>query len=178
MPTARTLLDPIPTDQLRKADGGRLHLRSSTAERADIAKRLALPALKSLTVDAEVETGPGGTITVAARMHAQVVRTCVVTLEDFEESIVERFVAKLGKRGGTVGSTDLEAGPEHDGPESLGTDGWPIGELAVQHLSLLLDPYPRHPDAPPRGHADWLEGGAESALALQLTPLKGEGRRS
>ncbi len=177
MSASRTLLDPVPADLLPKTGEGRLQLRASNEERAEIAKRLSLPELKSLAVEASITTESGVAISVSTQVSAQVVRTCIVTLEDFEEVITERFSARFEKRAGSAVPGDKPEEPASDDPEWFGAAGLQLGELAVQHLSVALDPYPRHPNAPPRGQADWLEGNPESELALQLAQWTGRSGR-
>ena len=139
-----------------------------------MAKRLGLPILRSLTVDAEIAVGSDHSVRVEAVVRAQVVRTCVVTLEDFEESVVLPFKTSLGEPAEDTVPEDVPV--DTDAPEALDAEGLQLGELAIQHLSLGLDPYPRHPDAPSPGHADWLEGDTESEFVAKLAQLTGTGR--
>lgn len=173
MPAARPLLDPVPAE-LWGGARSRVQLRCSAAERPVVATRLGLREVRSLTVDAEVAPRPDGSVRVEACVRARVVRTCVVTLEDFEESVVLPFTTSFGGRADDPAPADPPL--DLDTPETLGAEGLPLGELAVQHLSLELDPYPRHPDAPSPGHADWREGDAESEFAAKLAGLAGSGR--
>ena len=172
MPSARPLLDPVPAE-LWGAAGSRFQLRCSAAECPIVAKRLELPRLRSLTVDAQVAVGSDGSVRVEAVVRARVVRTCVVTLEDFEESVVLPFTASFGERADNPVPADVPV--DTDTPEALDAEGLQLGELAIQHLSLGLDPYPRHPNAPSPGHADWLEGDAESEFVSKLARLTGTG---
>lgn len=139
-----------------------------------MAERLGLPRLHSLSVDAEVAVGSDGSVKVEAMVRARVVRTCVVTLEDFEESVVLPFTASPGELADDTVAADVPVGTGT--PETLDAEGLQLGELAIQHLSLGLDPYPRHPDAPSPGHADWLEGDTESEFVAKLAGLTGTGR--
>ncbi len=172
MPSARPLLEPIP-QELWGTARSRFQLRGSAAERPLVAERLGLPRLPSLTVDAEVAVGSDGSVRVEAVIRARVVRTCVVTLEDFEESVVLPFTTSFGERADDPAPADVPV--ETDTPEGFDAEGLQLGELVIQHLSLGLDPYPRHPDAPSPGHADWLEGDAESEFVSKLAGLTSTG---
>jgi hypothetical protein len=172
MPPARALLDPVPAELWGRARS-RLQLRCSAAERPIVAKRLGLPGLRSLAVDAEVAVGSDGSVSVEAVVRAQVVRTCVVTLEDFEDTVVLPFTTVLGEPADDPAPAGVPV--DSDPPEALDAAGLQLGELAIQHLSLGLDPYPRHPNAPSPGHADWLEGDTESEFVSKLARLTGTG---
>ena len=177
MPTARPLLDPVPAE-LCSTVNSRFRLRCAGAERPDVVERLGLSGLKSLTVEARVASVSGRAVRVEAVVRARLIRTCVVTLEDFEESIVLPFETTFDERAGHSVPVEAPANSESDLPEPLGAEGLELGELAIQHLSLALDPYPRHPEAPPPGQADWLEGGTESEFASQLARLKNPSDRA
>lgn len=43
---------------------------------------------------------------------------------------------------------EVEVPLDGEAPEPLPEAGVDAGALAAEHLALLLDPYPRHPDAP------------------------------
>ncbi len=170
MQYATPLLAPIP---LEECDGTvtRVRRRSSNDELKTIASRLHLASVQSLTIEARVKAIANGAFQIDATLRGRIVRSCVVTLEEFEESVETSFRAIFDDS--EDGQTNLEtlADREIVDREPLHVDGLPLGELAVQHLSLALDPYPRHPDAPPAGDSDWLEGKTESELASQLARI-------
>ena len=70
-------------------------------------------------------------------------RTCVVSLDEFEAGVDEKFRLRF-----------VPAGAESDDPDPESEDEVPytgdfldLGEAAVEQLALALDPYPRKPDA-------------------------------
>ena len=72
-----------------------------------------------------------------------VVRTCVVSLDDFETTLEEDFRVRF-----------VPAGTETDNPDPEAEDEIPfagtvidLGEAAAEQLALSLDPYPRKPGA-------------------------------
>jgi hypothetical protein len=82
-------------------------------------------------------------ICVRGRLEADVVQSCVVSLEDVPATVVETFECRFtrnvsGVPEGLAWDQDVERleGPELD-----------LGEVFAQQLSLALDPYPRAADA-------------------------------
>ena len=120
------------TDQLVEADA---------AERAALAARLQLPAIASFTCRFRLEPPRRGQVGAEAELRAEVTQNCVVTLEPFEATIVERFALRFVPEGAEEGDID---------PESLDElpyagDAIDLGEAATEQLALALDPYPRKP---------------------------------
>lgn len=131
-------------------------LEATEAERAAIARRLDLPAIEMLTADIAFKTrNRGRAVEVAGHLSADVVQTCVVTLEPLPARIEEDFL--------TLFVPDLETGDVEVDPEGaadvepLPATAIDLGELVVQTLSLALDPYPRAPGA---GLPEGLESGS------------------
>lgn len=166
MPPVRPLLAPVPVAEC--VDGPRrFRLEADADERGAVALRLGLAKIARIGVDATVEPSGNASFRVRAELRARARRTCVVTLEEFDEEVRTAFDA-------TFAPPDPRARPDGDGPEPIRDGALALGELAVEHLSLALDPYPRHPDAPPPGGADWIEGGPpESPLAAALRGRRG-----
>lgn len=122
--------------------------------REAIARRLDLRDLPAFTADVCVTPWHSGGAVLAGHIEADVVQTCVVTLDpvpahvadDFEVRYLPPSMIQPAKPGEEL-EFDAE---EDDPPEALGgPDGTLIdaGEVAVQYLSLALDPYPRKPGA-------------------------------
>ncbi len=89
---------------------------------------------------------------IAGTFTAIVRQECVVSLEPFEEGLEETFVVRyLPQKALTAYEKDDEVMvgevTDEDPPELLPSSGIDIGELAVEYLSLSLDPYPRKPGA-------------------------------
>ncbi len=164
------LLAPVPATRL-KEPRSRVRLRATAAEREKIAERLELPGVVFFVVDAQTAQVTATEIRLKTSARARVIRRCVVTLDTFEQSVDLPFLAAFSERASPPPLEGADDAPEAEEPEPIGPDGLQLGELAVQHLSLALEPYPRHPDAPARGHADWVESRDERLLASQLTRL-------
>jgi len=85
-------------------------------------------------------------VRVAGELEADVVQTCVVTLEPVPARVTEQFGALFAPEAMVPDPEDeIEIDPniaEEDIPEPMTNGRIDIGELTAQHLSLALDPYP------------------------------------
>lgn len=124
-------------------EGRYVRLVPTEVERMAIAKRLGLLALPSFEgkVHLRPTKGGGRGVKVTGMLSAKVVQACVVSLEPVEGEVAEEFEAEFGPVEEAV---NVELTLEDEDPvEPFEDRGIDIGELAVQHLSLSLDPYPR-----------------------------------
>lgn len=140
---------PLALDRI----GGRevdVSVEANPEERAVIAKRLLVIGIPSLQCAFTLTRVARGIIEARGHLQARVLRTCVVSLEEFEAGVDERFSLRF-----------VPAGTESDDPDPESEDEVPytgdfldLGEAAVEQLALGLDPYPRKPDAElPAGEA-------------------------
>jgi uncharacterized metal-binding protein YceD (DUF177 family) len=129
---------------LARLDGGEAiyPISANPEERSLLARRFDLVALDTLTAEARLSRGPAG-IRLAARLTADVVQLCGVTLEPFRSRIEEEFTLLYG--------TEAPAGdvldPMAEDFEIVSGTEIDIGEAVAQQLSLSLDPFPRAPGA-------------------------------
>jgi len=124
-------------------EGRYVRLAPTEAERTAIAKRLGLLGLPSFEgkVHLRPTKGGGRGVKVTGAFSAKVIQACVVSLEPVEAEVAEEFEAEFGPVEEAV---NVELTLEDEDPvEPFEDRGIDIGELAVQHLSLSLDPYPR-----------------------------------
>lgn len=128
------------------------------AERAALAERFGLVALDRLAATLRLERRAGtGLIIVSGAMSADIVQTCVVSLEPFAAHLDVPFGAAFaeadhdaggaGPFGSGIVLEPADADRIEDDPEPIEGDAIDLGELVAQHLSLALDPYPRAPGA-------------------------------
>jgi len=137
---------PVGVNHLPR--GGRtVAVEADEAERAALARRFDLIALDELKARFTLTPGRGDTVLVAGTLQAAVVQRCVVTLDPVpaavEDEIEEIFADTEGRE-----EDEIEVDPLAAEIEPLVGGRIDLGELAAQHLSLALDPYPRSPDAP------------------------------
>lgn len=147
-------------------------IEANAEERAALAARFGLLALDSLTATVRLKRGRGGRIRLDGEFAADVVQSCVVTLEPVKSRVADSFTVTFAP------TSDLDTGPELDLspwaeelPEPLEGDVIDIGETVAQFLSLALDPYPRRqgieftPADYPGLAADSAKNGPFAALA-------------
>ncbi|WP_044560838.1 DUF177 domain-containing protein [Azospirillum sp. B4] len=141
-------------------------ITATPAERAALAKRLDLVSLDSLTALVRLRRIRGGQmVRVTGELEAQVVQSCVVTLEPLPASVRDEFQALFAPAHLVPKDEDdlenLGLDDEVDPPEPIENGRIDIGELVAQHLSLALDPYPRKEDAERFLHVEDWEGEGE-----------------
>ncbi|MGB0631887.1 MAG: YceD family protein [Alphaproteobacteria bacterium] len=123
-----------------------IDLTASDDERALLAKRFDQQSIGRLTANLVlVWLEPGKVLSVSGRFEADVVQTCVVSLESVPASLDEEI--------NLIFATNIEESADivdPDEAEPLEGEAIDLGELVAEELSLALDPYPRRPDIDPR----------------------------
>lgn len=138
---------------------------ASADECVAVAARLGITAVHALRCDFTLRwslPGQGGVIVAVGRLHAELVRECVLSLESFPVRVDEQFRVLFVPSGSE---------PKDDDPDSddeIPYDGAAIdlGEAAVEQLALTLDPYPHKPGATLPDAASEPDLGPFAALAL------------
>lgn len=137
-------------------------LNATSAQCDAVAVRLDVPAIAALSARITVtpETHLGRYVvtgTALARLTRQCVRTGVLfeteqtaEIEGYygDKKEIVSFAQAKKKRAESEGDQPNFVDESED-PEPLDDGGIDLGELAVQSLSLALNPYPVSPDAPP-----------------------------
>jgi uncharacterized metal-binding protein YceD (DUF177 family) len=159
--TGRTAPAPEFSHVVRPSElpdgGARFTLEASPAEREALARRFGLEALEAFSARIALNWVSGGAyLRLRAGLCAEVVQSCVVTLEPVPSSVdreIEIFYAVDPEDPET-----LDSDPERD-IEMLDGDSLDIGEIVAEELALMLDPYPRAPGAALDGLGPSLSGG-------------------
>ncbi|MBI1206902.1 MAG: DUF177 domain-containing protein [Azospirillum sp.] len=125
-------------------------IAASPAECAALAQRFDLVAIERLEATIRLSRlKHGAMVRTTGALSAEVVQTCVVTLEPFAARVEESFGALFAREAAMPRhelELDLDAElADEDWPEEMPGGRIDIGELTAQHLSLALDPYPRRP---------------------------------
>jgi len=149
---------PVVVESLH-GDQAVREIEAGAAECRALAGRFRLQAVHSLRATVRLSRLRGhqaGMVQVKGTLTAEVVQTCVVTLEPVPESVTESFSALFSP---DAAEDDQEmvldpAALDEDLPEPLIDGVIDIGELTAQHLSLALDPYPRAPGVEFTGYDD------------------------
>ncbi|WOJ89466.1 DUF177 domain-containing protein [Methylocapsa polymorpha] len=140
--------------------GIEVSLRADEAECAAIARSDGLVAVAKLEADLDVTRQAGMRFNVSGVLRAQVVQTCVVSLDPFETKIRADIdvdfasAVEAAKLSGVVG-TEIDAGDgwadsfgvKRDPPDPIIDGRIDLGALVEEFLVLSLDPYPRKPGA-------------------------------
>lgn len=162
---------PVVAGQL--PDMGR-HFRLEPDEpaRAAIAQALGIVGLEAMIAELDVKPLGGGRCSVRGEVVAVVTQIDVVTLEPVRQEVREAVDVTLVPAGEVVkraAEDDAEEArePDFDVYERGRID---VGAIAVEHLALGLDPYPRSEGVEFSGYAED-ETGAESPFA-KLAALK------
>ena len=125
--------------------GAVLEVSADADERAALARRFGVRAIDALSATLRLDLVRGGEVVrISGDIVADVVLSCVVTLEPVGVHIEEGFERSFAP--GCDAGASVEVAPEgDDGPEPLDGDESDLGELVAEHLGLNLDPYPRRP---------------------------------
>jgi uncharacterized metal-binding protein YceD (DUF177 family) len=148
---------------------------ASDGECAALAKRLGLVRLGSLRGHLRVERPGGGpAIRVSGNLSAEVVQTCVITLEPFEQHVSESFVQRYTLEEVAEEAPEVFSDPDaEEPPEFLEGDSLDLGEVVAEQLALALDPHPRAPGATFEGASfgTWTEADEAAAVEAARSPF-------
>lgn len=147
---------------------------ASPEECAAVAAAFDLPAIASL--GGKIRLSRLANRRVAARLDlaARLTRICVVTLDRFEQDVIERTGLVIVPSAGGAADPGETSIADPDAPDEIVADGSivDLGAIVVEQLALALDPYPRKPGAvlPALGAASGET--AFAALAALKRPAK------
>ena len=153
-----------PTHVLK---GGEVYDFEASADQCKALKqRFGVIAVEHAKAQFKAKPTQGGHVLhVAGTLQAKVVQACVVSEAPVEQTIEEHFEGwfadpdnivsfKKARRDKAMqAGEELQIAEEHEDPEPFIDGMIDVGELAAQHLSLALDPYPRDPEAEYEGEA-------------------------
>ena len=154
--------------------GATIDIRMTAREKVRLARRLGLLTLDALaaTLRFEVADRENGLIRVSATIEARIVQRCVVTLDPVPRTIRDSFSVLYAPALADRPEREIEVPIDGEAPEPLPDEGIDAGELVAEHLALVLDPYPRHPDAPPGPFAYATEAAEEESPFAALGRMK------
>jgi uncharacterized metal-binding protein YceD (DUF177 family) len=149
--------------------GRQLHLQAEAGEREALARRFDLHGIEALTASLDLRPEPGGTIRVRGRLLAEVVQSCVVTLEPVATRVDAPLDLRLLPDGQEPADEDPDSPDEIESPGDVAD----LGEALAEQLALALDPYPRAPGAQlPEGTQDAEEPETAPARPNPFAALK------
>lgn len=140
-----------PVDVAR-APNEPVEIVADEAERLKLAAAYDLAAVDSFRATVELSVGPRGSVEVNGRVVADIVQTCVVSLEPIAARIEEpfslRFVRPSDAPPAPRPGAEVVIDPERpDPPEVLTGPAIDLGAIAEEAFVLAIDPYPRAPGA-------------------------------
>ena len=164
----RQMLDAIPPG------GTRFERAATDEERAALRDAYDLLDVNTFSVDFEIRPWRKNGYRVLGAIDAEIVQSCVVTLEPVTQVIhetvdmtflpqaeAERLAARQEEEGEIV--VDMES---NDPPEGFTGTSLDIGGLSAEQLALAIDDYPRKPGVDFEAAVEAVEaGGADSADA-------------
>lgn len=118
-------------------------VEAEASECAALAARLQIVGVRAVTCRFSLRRH-GSTVEAEGALDAEVVQSCVVTLDPVAQRVSERFVVLFVPEGRESDDDD-----DPDSPDQIPYEGRSIdlGEAAAEQLALALDPYPRSPGA-------------------------------
>jgi uncharacterized metal-binding protein YceD (DUF177 family) len=133
---------PIAVDRIGPA-GLDVTVEAAAAELTVLGHRMGLPAVLALTCAFHLHRDAAHRLVARGHLHAEVMQTCVVSLEDFPAAVEEEFTVLFVPVGEETENDDPDT-PDEIGYEDGVID---LGEAAAEQLALALDPYPHAPGA-------------------------------
>lgn len=147
-PPAPEFSRPVDVESLSETAETRLDVNADAEERANLARRFGLDRLDSLAATVTLERNAAGDVSLSGRLEAEVVQTCVVTLEPVRATIEARFSRVLTERAEPDARDEIFIAPEADEPPEYFDGGFvDVGEVVAETLGLEIDPFPRAPGA-------------------------------
>jgi uncharacterized metal-binding protein YceD (DUF177 family) len=131
---------PVSLDRIGP-QGLDLTVEANPAECSALAIRMKLPAVVALSCEFHLIRQGRDSVLARGTLRARVTQTCVVSLEEFDESMEEIFQVCFVPAGEE--SDDID--PESDDEIPYDRNQIDLGEAAAEQLGLALDPYPRLP---------------------------------
>jgi uncharacterized metal-binding protein YceD (DUF177 family) len=131
---------PISLDRIG-ALGLDMTIEANPAECSALAVRMNLPAVLALSCEFHLIREGRDKVFARGVLRAQVIQTCVISLEDFDALVQESFQVRFVPSGEESDDVD----PESDDEIPFEGNVIDLGEAAAEQLGLALDPYPRMP---------------------------------
>jgi uncharacterized metal-binding protein YceD (DUF177 family) len=137
---------PIAVESLDEG-GVALTVEADAAERERLAERFGLIAIDRLTGKVQVTPKEGGAMFhLEGSFQADVVQTCVVTLEELTDHVEESFERQYSAPDEPAEMLDEQQELDEKEPPDPIVDGHiDVGEAIAEELALSLNPFPRKP---------------------------------
>lgn len=132
---------------VRQVDARTHRLEAGDAERAALAQRFGLVAVRRLVADIVLERN-GTDVEAKGTLEAEIVQSCAVTGDDLPVSIREKLAFRFVPEAREA-APDEEIELEADELDEIPYAGefFDLGEAVAQSLALAIDPYATGPNA-------------------------------
>lgn len=146
IPIAPEFSRTVRVDQIPAA-GITMDVQAKPAELVALAARFDLQTMERLEASVRLKAIAGGALVrVDGRFSADVVQTCVVTLEPVPAHVEEEFSLTYGVPEPEEPGEEIELSLDEEDPPDPIIDGTiDVGEAVAEHVALALDPFPRKP---------------------------------
>jgi uncharacterized metal-binding protein YceD (DUF177 family) len=146
-------------------------IETTQEERAAIARLLDLVALDRLVFDYRLVPSSGQRIRMTGRLSANVVQTCVVSLDPAPSELDVPVEIEFWPEGAVAAlekSAEEDAGASVlDWPEPIKDGTIDLGKVVYETLATTLDPYPKKAGA----SFEWSEGQADETGPRESGPF-------
>ena len=133
-------IEGIAPDKTRKET-----IAASAAECDALARRFDLRGLSNFKARLNLRRVTGGpALRVQGDFEAEVVQTCVVSLQDVHAHVEGHFDTFFSQETAAP-AAEIALDDDETSPEIITNGVIDMGEIVAQYLSLELDPYPRAP---------------------------------
>ena len=122
-------------------------LKANEEERRRVAARLGALSLDMFEGEVRIRVAKPA-LFVGGSVRAHMVRECVSSLESVREEVVDDFELEFSRERPAQNDTEQAGDEDWTEREAHSGEALDIGELLVQQLSLAMEAFPRHPDAP------------------------------
>jgi uncharacterized metal-binding protein YceD (DUF177 family) len=135
----------FPIDQLG-SEPQEVSVSATAEERAALAQRFSLLAVDELSARLRLaRVRGGGVVRLQGSLDAEIVQSCVVTLEPIRSRLAEEFGIDFIPPAEAADAREVELHPFEEESEPLTGDGIDLGEVVAEQMGLSLNPYPRRP---------------------------------
>ena len=141
-------LRPVHVHEI-PASGRHFNITTTEPEREAVARQLGLPGIAELGAKLVVKPFGKEGLAVEGTIHARVIQTCVVSAEDFENTVEAPVEIRFSPDGRDPNAdfdlAELNDPDAEDPPDLLTGSEVDLGAVIAEFLALALDPYPRKP---------------------------------
>ncbi|HVK92187.1 MAG TPA: YceD family protein [Mycoplana sp.] len=152
-------------------------ITADAGERSTLARQWGILEVRSFSAEFQIQRWKRDGVRLKGRVQADIVQSCVVTLDPVEGRIDEPVDAvfvpegsKLARKPEIDGGEMLLDPDGPDSPETFEGDAIDAGAVAAEYAAMAIDPYPRKPGEMFSAHVESSE--ADDAKPHPFAALK------